>query len=81
MKPAPVLVRAFQIEVGGAWPQFRVGVQHRGPTHPGVEPDVQDVGFLTEIGTAAGDTGFPAAAARKPGPRTRSRRPPGAPGL
>ncbi len=79
VEPAPVLVRAFQIEVRGQ-AQVGVGLQHCGPTHPGVEPDVQDVGLLVEGLTMAPGHWSPGAGAPRPGPRTRSPRPPAAPG-
>ncbi len=50
VEPAPVLVRAFQVQIGGP-PLARL--EHRGIAHPGFEPDVEDVALFLEIASAA----------------------------
>ncbi len=53
VKPAPVLVAAFQVHVrGGA--EIVARFQHRGVGNAGVEPHIQDVHFLFQVRAAAG---------------------------
>ena len=52
MKPTPILIAALQINVG--WPgQVWVSSQDHVMADTGIEPDIQDIGFLAEIGGAA----------------------------
>ena len=50
VKPAPVLIAAFQIEIGRGT-EVGTGFQDRGVTHTGIEPDIQDVGFFSKFGS------------------------------
>src|SRR5581483_2047842 len=52
MKPAAVLIAAFEIHVGAA-AEARIGLDHGRMAHAGVEPDVQDIFFLGELRAAA----------------------------
>ena len=52
LEPAPVLVGALEVEVGGV-AQRRPLLAHRGEGAAGVEPHVEDVGLLAQLGLAA----------------------------
>src|SRR5262249_24788448 len=54
VKPAAVLIRAFEIQIGRP-PLARF--QYRGIAHTGLEPDIQDVSLLLKLFTAAGTSG------------------------
>src|ERR1035438_2740470 len=52
MEPAAILIAAFNVEIRGP-SQIVSGGEHCQVARSGIEPDVQDVGFLAELGAAA----------------------------
>ena len=57
MKPAAVLIRALEVEIGRVT-QCTTAVQHAGVGHTGVEPDIEDVtGLVVLIGIIAQQLG------------------------
>ena len=58
MEPAAMLIRAFQIQVGGE-AAFGPALHHSGETGARVEPDVKDVGFPAPARAAAVRAGQP----------------------
>ena len=52
VEPAAVLVAALQVEVHG--PEAVLALAHRGPAHARLEPHVDDVRLLAEVGGSAG---------------------------
>jgi hypothetical protein len=40
-----MLIAPLQIKVGGS-PQIGPGFQHAGVAHPGIKPDIQDIGLF-----------------------------------
>ena len=52
MEPAAVLIAAFDVHIRGPG-QLVGGGEHGQMARAGIEPDIQDVGFLTELGGAA----------------------------
>jgi hypothetical protein len=57
LKPPAVLVLALEVEIGRPVEAVAVSVADREMADSGVEPDVEDVSFLTECGRAAGPAG------------------------
>ena len=58
VEPAPVLVRALEVHVGGEG-QLRALFEHGGEARARVEPDVENVRFLAPVRAAAGRAGEP----------------------
>ena len=52
MEPAAVLIAAFDVHIRGPG-QFVGGGEHGQVARAGIEPDIQNVGFLAELGGAA----------------------------
>ncbi len=58
VEPPPVLITALQIKVGRP-AELLTGFENRRVAHPGVEPDIEDVGLLSEVSASAGRAGSP----------------------
>ena len=52
MEPAALLVATFEVEIGGSF-EAGFGVEDGAPACAGIEPDIEDVGFLAEVVAAA----------------------------
>ena len=74
MEPAAVLVAAFEIDIGRPG-QAVAAVEHGEMAGAGIEPDVEDVGFLgNSVDAAFARTAHPGRSIRRPICRTRRRR-------